>query len=367
MDWIDVIKYLKNIGLLPSHPLEISSFAELEDQLLNYIYSLETSPSNIVNFDGECIESADSYTFLFDKFLRAMSNDIKLNLIKSDFNFENKTAYISAKKSSKLYEAKWQQDSDWVSEEFLDYIIKVTNNNKEVFFPLDTEDQTLLYICIDKKISSFLKKAKKDSEKSGAKYFISVFGSGGPAYGYEYLPRKKYIEIKKEFKDLFMHSDSIEIPSFKIDAIDVLIHMSPSSGTPETEEDLKEKILTERKKQNSTNLKLYALGDICNFSSFVPDTDSDIFTWDHNIGVYFKDNARDAFDLYGACNRYETSPALVFMAKDRKSGVIIRPCGGGDFYKIDGVTHQVGGDFYLIFLGTAAESIKNSELIKTIK
>jgi len=383
MDWNDVTAYLNNEGLLLNQHVEISSLDELESIMLGRTYSSEKSPKlkKLVFFDSECIESSDSYTQLFEKFLLAMSNDIKLKLINSNFDRNNQTASISAKKRGKLYEKEWEQCNDWVSEEFLIYIMEVTNNRKEVFFPLDTGDQTLFYICIDKKISNFLKKERSDSEKTGAKYFISQFPSNSPAYIFEYLPRQKYNEITSEFKNLFMHGALYEISSFKTEAVDILNHLDSSfkkegdvdyvtmsmfeseeikvtsekARTIElaTKKHMTYSILAEREKQNSPNLKAYALQKTSTVAELVPPLDAYLFTLDPKYGILVETTGTIAFKLYDGCATFETAPALGLMGKDRKWGIISKP--SGKEY------------LYLIYLGSIVEGLKNNELVKFLQ
>jgi hypothetical protein len=353
MDWNDVTEYLQTEGVLPSRCLEISSIDELENELIRHVFSLEIKPECIVKFDAECIESTYSYTYLFEQFLSALSQDIGVKLNSSNIDFDKEVAFISAKKRSKLFESEWKQENDWVSEEFFKYVFEVTNNRSEAFFPIITGDQTALFICIDKKISNFLKKAKSDSEKSGVKFFMSQFGQGGPAYDFKFMSRKKHHEVQSEFKNIFMKGDSFEISSFSVEAIEILTHVD-DQYIQESEEGIKRLIRVERENRKNSELNLYVQNNsIWKYIDFGSYGVADVFTKDSRYGILFESNVEDVLRL---CHHVggDDPPDLVLLGKDRKWAIVVSQ------------SKSSASELYLVFLGTIVECIENKEFVKQI-
>lgn len=77
-----------------------------------------------IDFDTEAIEGPNDYKIVFNNYKSAIRNDLKLSRKDYDtfFDIDNKRAGISITIDGEKYSSEWKQDSDWVSEEFFQFI-----------------------------------------------------------------------------------------------------------------------------------------------------------------------------------------------------------------------------------------------------
>lgn len=348
MEWDEIISYFFSIGLLTDPANKPKDFDGLHEALLSFPFGSADIPNRLIRFDAECIETEDAYAKLYQRFLHAFSSELPIEIVSSHVDADKGSAKIEIKKRGKLIEAEWKQDSDWVAKEFLEFVFTSTKNRDESLFAIDTGDQTLQYVCISNKVSSELKKAKSKSQKTRINHFISYFGSGGPAYSYNYYSKEDYNEVIRQFKNHFLTQDSYEIDSFKPPVTDLYCSTFLLDSSDEQRSKLFEDIKTHHMTPNVAYYTSVAAYDI---PQILPDEPAIVFTQDPAFSIAYEENGKAAMQIYHH-NSKDIIPILIVMAKDYSWAVIL------NFQSV------INRSCYVILQGSCVKNLENVDNIK---
>ncbi|WP_426370264.1 hypothetical protein [Pseudocolwellia sp. HL-MZ7] len=202
-----LVEGLQKKGLLPESLPEITNFVEFEALLVEQISTKHDKLDCIVMFDGECIESENSYFFLMDEFISSIGEKHGISKLESKFDVNQGRIFCRAEKDSIEHEVNFEQESDWVSSEFIDFIFLLTTVKKGKFIEVSTGDQIFLAIFLNKTLSTAYEKYKS-SDKNSREAFLNHYMF--PEV--KILSSLRYREVLSAFKSLFLESDKILDP-----------------------------------------------------------------------------------------------------------------------------------------------------------
>lgn len=216
-----LVEGLQKKRLLPESVPEITNFAEFEALVVEQISTNYDKLDCIVMFDCECIESENSYLFLMEEFISSIASKHGISEIKSKFDINQGRAFCQAEKDSLLHEVSFEQQNDWVSGEFIDFIISLTSSNKGRFIPVSTGDQIFAAIYLNKTLSNAYEKYKS-SDKSSRESFLTGHSEMARHMfsDIKILSSLRYREVLSAFKAQFVENDNILEPgSYKKNSV----------------------------------------------------------------------------------------------------------------------------------------------------
>ena len=167
-----LITGLRKQELLPAGDLGIESYYELEAKILTHIASLPDKPSNVVWFDGECIENKGDYFGLLGEFVKAADCESEIEIVRSEVDFDKGIADCSVSRQGSLLKASWVQDSDWVRSEFLEFTVSLLNSDKGEFVDIATGDQTYFALFLPSNLLKSFNQFRERDTKSRDGFFM---------------------------------------------------------------------------------------------------------------------------------------------------------------------------------------------------
>lgn len=211
-----LISALRAEELLPADLAEIGGYLELESAILTHVSS-NGAPSNVVRFDGECIENNGDYLGLLEEFIRAAGSESEISNVQSEVDFEKRIATCSATRNGALLEASWTQDSDWVTAEFLEFTAGLLNSDKGEFVDIATGDQTYCAVFLPAAALKSFTDFKTRDARSRDGFFLKHGEAVKQRYGdTKILSVEDYQSILGEFGDGFIQEGPVsEISSYR--------------------------------------------------------------------------------------------------------------------------------------------------------
>lgn len=220
-----LVASLRKKELLPAGDLEIDSYYDLEAKMLSHIASLRETPSNIVWFDGECIENEGDYFALLGEFNGAANCESEIEIVRCEVDFEKGIANCSASRQGSLIQASWAQDSDWVKAEFLDFTASLLNSDMGEFVDIATGDQTYFSLFLPSGLLKRFNQYKERDTKSRDAFFMRHGEAVKQRYGnIKILPINDYRNVLRDFQNSFIDDGPFSLlsPYKKDSAIEVV-------------------------------------------------------------------------------------------------------------------------------------------------
>ncbi len=212
-----LISGLRAKGLLPADPAEIGGYLQLESAILTHVSSSGSAPSNVVWFDGECIENKGDYFGLLDEFIKAADCESEIANVQSEVDFEKGIATCSATRNGSLLEASWTQDSDWVTAEFLHFTARLLNSDQGEFVAIDTGDQTYCAVFLPATVLKSFTDFKTRDTNSRDGFFMQHGEAVKQRFGHiEILSVDDYQSVLRAFSEAFIEEGPVsEIGSYR--------------------------------------------------------------------------------------------------------------------------------------------------------
>lgn len=148
----DVEELLSSVlpSLKKSNLIDSESVVSDSDYLIESIR--EYSEDKILRVDAECIDSPEEYSGLFSQLIEGASLTEKIDEFDIKVDMEKVTLYCRVGKDE--YSKIWEQQDDWISPEFFDFINDIFQNSfSSAYARLSYEDQSLELIIIDSEIA----------------------------------------------------------------------------------------------------------------------------------------------------------------------------------------------------------------------
>ena len=145
----------------------------------------EFAEGKIVTFDCECIENDQDYASLLEHVISGTEYKNKIKEIHSEYDYDKSRATITCFVNGESFSAEWEQNSDWVSDSFFEFIDKILNDNfRDKLIILPAQDQCAETFIIDNESGEVLSKffsivsGNLDSDKVlGNKMFLIILFS----------------------------------------------------------------------------------------------------------------------------------------------------------------------------------------------
>jgi len=139
-----LIPIFQENGFLPDTLDESLEVEELPEQIALH------APKKILTFDCECIENPEDYAGLFIHFVTHADLNDKVSEIRSSYNYDNEQASLSCIIDGKKHSKTWKQSSDWVTEEYFEFVNQLFGKYFKInFVSLPAVDQCLELIILD--------------------------------------------------------------------------------------------------------------------------------------------------------------------------------------------------------------------------
>lgn len=145
------INKYRSIGLL-EHLSDAEINSSIEEinlsELPNLNYVLSSFPNIILSFDYELINIDNPYEELIREYSKISHLDFNPENIKGDFNSEKEFSSLRFECNKKEYKAKFKIDSDWIDENFFDFMKFIAKDLdlKGQFYQLNSEHAMIIYL-----------------------------------------------------------------------------------------------------------------------------------------------------------------------------------------------------------------------------
>ena len=225
-----LLEDLRKKDFIAAEDNDFNTFSELQAAIVEHVFGHRKDETSVVRFDAECIESTDAYTHLIKLFIDAIPADLGISEITSHYDRDAETARCSLNLAGELLEAEWNQDSDWVAPEFLDFILGHTVCGKGRYSVIDTGDQTFCAIFLNKGMSEALARYRKNDSGS-REAFINQHAGGNLAFfdGIEILPRQVFKTALARLRQRFGNDgDLLDPGAYQTDNMRAFLGVSDS-------------------------------------------------------------------------------------------------------------------------------------------
>lgn len=162
-----------------------------------------------VYFDLEGFVEEACFLSVFEQFYSAMGSPKHVK----DFTckrIDGDRFCFSLKKRGKLLETKWEQADDWLSNEFIEFVLKVLKNRSGEFVQIKTDDQFVCFSYMGANAASLYADVEKNAEINLAFYYEKRVENNGCSLLIK-LPDEDHRKIVKKFQEL--HGIKFDIES----------------------------------------------------------------------------------------------------------------------------------------------------------
>ena len=194
--------------LLPSSPLAVNNFAELETAIVHHVASRDETPPNVVWNDAERIQRAASYEFITDEFFAAMPQPPEYEVVCHE-NADTQRHECQLTVAGKRTTTSWDQEgSDWVEEHFFSFIRKATASAAGRFVEIGTSDQSYMFVYVDAGTAQAFEDYADEDASSRESFFTGQSESAKYRFAdIKILPREEFRRALDTFKRCCMDGD----------------------------------------------------------------------------------------------------------------------------------------------------------------
>lgn len=181
---------------------EFNDYSALESAIVTHLLGSQQELNGVVHFDLECIENDYDYSHLIQLFIAALPQGCAISEVSSYFDAANARAGCVIEVEGVSKSADWAQNSDWVTFDFIDFMLQQGRCSKGRFVPIDTGDQNFLAIFLNKGLSAALEKYRFE-DIHGRNGFFRRHNTSPPKYNPEILPRHYFQSALSGLRESF--------------------------------------------------------------------------------------------------------------------------------------------------------------------